>query len=387
MNCLVATVSVPLWLSGWETSTLTGSPVALLGETPRPHWLTILVLAIASVLDYIIGDPWDWPHPVQAIGWVISRYSHYTLQWVAKPNIRRIAGVGLGIGAIAGTGLIAGGMIQVARSLHPGLGFTLEIILLASCFAGRSLRDAAEDVLKPLAKGTPPSPPSQGGANDKLGDVTPPSPPSQGGANDDLEEARQKLRLYVGRDTENLSQAEIMRAILETVSENAVDGVMAPLFYAIVGAWIPGVGPVPLAIAYKAASTLDSMVGYRTEPYKDLGWFSAKFEDVLTWLPCRLTVMTIGLISGNLLGIWQTCEADATKDPSPNAGWSECAYAVALGVQLGGSNSYGGVIKEKPLLGQPLHPIAPDKIQQALQLTRYSFLIWLAIGCIVHIAA
>lgn len=335
MNWAIAALSVPLGLDRWETS-------------------TIFVLAIASFLDYAIGDPWGWPHPVQAIGWGISHYSQLTLKWVADGKIRRIAGVGLGIGAIASTGLIAAFILRAARQLHSGFGFILEIILLASCFAGRSLRAAAEDVLQPLSTG-------------------------------DLDQARQKLSLYVGRDTENLSQTEIMRAILETVSENAVDGVMAPLFYALAGSWIPGVGPVPLTLAYKAASTLDSMVGYRTEPYKDIGWFSAKFEDLLTWLPCRLTVITIGLISGNLGTIWQQCQTDAIQDPSPNAGWSECAYAVTLGVQLGGTNSYHGVIKNKPLLGQPIHPISPEKIQQGLQLTRYSFLTWLAIACIFHI--
>ncbi len=315
---------------------------------------TILVLAIAAFLDYLIGDPWGWLHPVQAIGWGISRYSQFVLHWFSQPQIRRVAGVGLGIGAIASTGVITWAMILWARSLHPAIGMLLETILLASCFAGRSLRAAAEDVLQPLNSG-------------------------------DLTQARQKLSLYVGRDTENLSETEILRAILETASENAVDGVMAPLFYAIVGASIPASGPVPVAIAYKAASTLDSMVGYREEPYKDLGWFSAKFEDLLTWVPCRLTVITIGLIFGNLGKIWATCQTDATKDPSPNAGWSECAYAVTLGVQLGGTNSYRGVIKHKPLLGQPIHQISPEKIHQALKITRYIFLAWLGIFCLIRI--
>jgi adenosylcobinamide-phosphate synthase len=195
-----------------------------------------------------------------------------------------------------------------------------------------------------------------------------------------LAEARSKLSQYVGRDTEKLTEAEILRAVLETVTENATDGVTAPLFYAIVGAFLPGVGSVPLALAYKAASTLDSMVGYRVEPYTDLGWFSAKLEDVLTWLPCRLTVITLALLSGKPKEVWRLCLRDATKDPSPNSGWSECAYAAILGVQLGGTNWYQGVAKDKPLLGDPVYPITPDKIYQALQLTRYCFLIWLGVA-------
>jgi adenosylcobinamide-phosphate synthase len=188
------------------------------------------------------------------------------------------------------------------------------------------------------------------------------------------------LSQYVGRDTEKLTEPEILRAVLETVTENATDGVTAPLFYAIVGAFFPGVGSVALALAYKAASTLDSMVGYRQEPYTDLGWFSAKLEDVLTWLPCRLTVMTLALLSGRPQKVWYLCQRDAIKDLSPNSGWSECAYAAILGVQVGGTNWYQGIAKDKPLLGEPVNPITVAKIYEALRLTRYCFLLWLGIA-------
>ncbi|MCA1995555.1 MAG: adenosylcobinamide-phosphate synthase CbiB, partial [Coleofasciculus sp. S288] len=177
-----------------------------------------------------------------------------------------------------------------------------------------------------------------------------------------------------------LDEPDILRAILETVTENATDGVTAPLFYAIVGACLPGVGSVPLALAYKAASTLDSMIGYRREPYKDLGWFSAKLEDTLTWLPCRLTAITLALLSGKPQDVWRLCWRDAPKDLSPNSGWSECAYAAILGVQVGGTNWYQGVAKHKPLLGDPIYPITPTKIYQALQLTQYCCLIWLGLA-------
>jgi adenosylcobinamide-phosphate synthase len=236
--------------------------------------------------------------------------------------------------------------------LHPLAGVAVESILLASCFAGRSLRAAAEDVLQPLDKG-------------------------------DIIDARLRLSQYVGRDTENLSEPEILRAILETVTENATDGVMGPLFYAIAGAFFPLVGCVPLALAYKAASTLDSMVGYRSAPYTDLGWFSARLEDNLTWLPCRFSVCTLALLSGKPQEVWRLCRRDAIKDSSPNSGWSECAYAAILGVQLGGTNFYKGVAKHKPLLGDSIHPIAPAIIHQALRLTRYCFLIWLGVASAV----
>ena len=232
------------------------------------------------------------------------------------------------------------------------MAIILEVILLASCFAGKSLRIAAVDVLKPLNSG-------------------------------DLKTARSRLSLYVGRDTDNLSESEILRAVLETVAENAVDGVTAPLFYAILGAFLPGVGSVPLALAYKAVSTLDSMIGYRREPYTDLGWFSAQLEDRLTWLPCRLTVLTLALLSGKPKQVLSLCRRDAVKDVSPNSGWSECVYAAILGVQLGGVNIYQGVVKEKPLLGEPINSITPEKIEQALNLTRYCCLLWLAIAFMI----
>ncbi len=312
-----------------------------------------IVLLLAAVLDYGIGDPWNWLHPVQVMGWGIQRYSQFCLMFLKHPLVLRGAGIGLTVLTLCLSGFIGWGMIQAVTWLHPLLGLLVEVVLLASCLAGRSLRRASEDVLQPLA------------AND-------------------LATARSKLSLYVGRDTQNLTQFEILRAVLETVTENATDGVMAPLFYAILGAFLP-IGSAPLALVYKAASTLDSMVGYRELPYKDLGWFSARLEDGLTWLPCRLHVLSIGLISGQIRQIWQLCQRDAIKDPSPNSGWIECAYAAVLKVQLGGENHYKGIVKFKPLLGDPIDPITPEKIKQATRLTRVCFLSWLVLAMLLLI--
>lgn len=308
-----------------------------------------IVLIIAALLDYLVGDPWGWPHPVRVMGWIISRWSKFSLQYCQSSLTQRLAGIALGVTLIIGSGFAGWLIIQCASRLHPWLGIALESILLASCFALSSLQAAATDVLQPLTAG-------------------------------DLGEARQILSNYVGRDTENLSATEILRAVLETVTENATDGVMAPLFYAIAGGFLPIVGAAPLALAYKASSTLDSMVGYREAPYTYLGWFSARLEDCLTWLPCRLTVMTLALFSGKPLNVWRICRRDAVKDPSPNSGWSECAYAAVLGVQMGGTNWYGGVAKHKPLLGDAINPITSISIHQALQLTRYCFLLWLGMA-------
>ncbi|MBM0741269.1 cobalamin biosynthesis protein [Phormidium sp. CLA17] len=308
-----------------------------------------LVLILAALLDYGIGDPWGLWHPVQGMGWLISLYTQQAFRMFKSPIALRLTGIGLGVGLVLGIGLAGWLMVTVAKSVHPVVGLATELILLASCFAGRSLRDAAEEVIQSLQAG-------------------------------DLARSRSRLSRYVGRDTENISVPEVLRAVLETVTENATDGVMAPLFYAIVGAMIPAIGSVPLALSYKAASTLDSMVGYRETPYTHLGWFSAKLDDVLTWLPCRLVVLTISILSGRPRRIWQICWRDAPKDLSPNSGWSEAAYAAALGVQVGGTNWYGGVAKQKPLLGDANEAIALNHIFAALRLTRQCFVIWLVIA-------
>ena len=307
----------------------------------------IAVLQVAAWLDFIIGDPWSWPHPVQFMGKGIDGYVKRATAQTYSPVTMRFLGIGLAILIIGGSAGVSALLLCLLGKVSLLLRGCLEVVWVASCFAGRSLRASAEDVLQPLAA-------------------------------DNLQLARERLSLYVGRDTQALSTPDIYRAVLETVSENAIDGVLAPLFYAIVGALF-GVA-APFALAYKAASTLDSMVGYREAPYTDLGWFSAKLEDALTWLPCRLSVLTVALLSGRPGHVLRICRRDAVADPSPNAGWSECAYAAALGVQMGGLNVYRGNVVEKPLLADADRPIDSTVIWQALQITRRSFLIGLICG-------
>ena len=305
----------------------------------------MLILLLAALLDALIGDPRNWLHPVQVMGWVIHHYCTLALKVCHRPIAQMITGIGLAIFLIVGSSAIVYFLIQMAKTIHPVLGTAIEAIILASCFAERSLRDAAHDVLSPLEMG-------------------------------DLATSRQILSRYVGRDTQDLATSEILRAVLETVAENGVDGVMAPLFWAIVGVFTP-VGPAVLAIAFKAASTLDSMVGYKRQPYRYLGTASAITDDVLTYIPCRLMVLTLGIMTRHPLCLWKQCAKDGSQDPSPNSGWSECAYAVALQVQLGGLNTYQGVPRPKPLLGNPVRAITPDVVRSALLLNRRAFLSWL----------
>ena len=309
---------------------------------------SLIILLVAAFWDYLLGDPIFLLHPVQVMGWIIKKYSDYSIKFLTRPWVQRLSGVFLGFSLIAGSIFLSWLGLGLIYQTNFWLGSICELVLLASCFAGRSLRTAVENVLTPLK-------------------------------NHDVLESRKVLAMYVGRDTANLSEPEILRALLETVAENAVDGITAPLFYAIVGVAL-GVGCVPLALGYKAASTLDSMVGYLRPPYTHLGWFSAQLEDRLTWVPCRLTVLTLALFSGKPRTVLAICRRDAISDPSPNSGWSECIYAAILGVQLGGANTYQGEIKIKPLLGNSDRQITTEVIQQALNLTRYCFLFWLAIA-------
>ncbi|MEM8543232.1 MAG: adenosylcobinamide-phosphate synthase CbiB [Cyanobacteria bacterium P01_H01_bin.119] len=315
----------------------------------------VSILLAASGLDYGLGDPWNWLHPVQVMGWAIAYLSKILLSIFKRPFTQRLAGIALAIGLVGGSGLLGWGLVGAAAWLHPVAGWGLQVVMLASCLAGRSLRNAAEAVLKPLE-------------------------------GKEWAIARRTLSNYVGRETETLSASEMYRAVMETISENAIDGVFAPLFYALVGT-AAGVGSVPLALAYKAASTLDSMVGYRRAPYTHLGWCSARLEDGLTWVPCRLSVLMIALLSKRPAHVIKLCRRDAIADLSPNAGWSECAYAAALDVQLGGANVYQGVITQKPLLGDAVRPITPAIIRQGMALTRRVYCGLLGIGILVTLGA
>jgi adenosylcobinamide-phosphate synthase len=317
-----------------------------------PH-SSFFIVYLASILDYFLGDPWGWIHPVQLMGWIINRYTNFIVNNTDNKLLRKIAGVILCVGLVIGSGAVTWLLIHIATLINDYLGIIIQVIFLASCFAGRSLRYAAEDVLLYLKK-------------------------------DDLPTARYRLSFYVGRDTDNLSTDEVFRAILETVAENTTDGVTAPLFYALLGVFIPVIGCVPFAIAYKALSTLDSMIGYKKEPFTDIGWFSARLEDYITWLPCRLTVLTLAIMSGDIINKINECRKYAIVDSSPNSGWSEGIYAVILGIQLGGENTYKGEKKFKPLLGKPFHKIDETIIQKALLLTRYCFLLWLFMATVIN---
>lgn len=311
---------------------------------------TSWVLLLAGLADYLIGDPKAWLHPTMVIGSLIDQGKIWSLAITSKKQYRRLLGVLLNLVIVIGSGLVGFWLVKLSELISPYLAIATSSVILASCFATKSLADAAQEVLS---------------------------------KDSSLVQMRESLAQYVGRDTIDLTKDEIYRALLETIAENTPDGVTGPLFYALLGSLIPGVGPVPLALAYKAASTLDSMIGYKREPYTYIGWFSARLEDYLTWIPSRLTVLTLALISREPRRVLKICIRDAPQDPSPNSGWSEAVYAAIVNVQLGGSNNYQGVKKYKPLLGDPLESISPAKIEYSLKLMRSCFWLWLILGIVL----
>ncbi|MEO0854864.1 MAG: adenosylcobinamide-phosphate synthase CbiB, partial [Cyanobacteria bacterium J06648_11] len=277
----------------------------MLGESTRDRMLDVSLsdfalspplgwaLGAAFLLDCLLADPWDWFHPVQAMGWAIARGSQVILGATRSPLAQRLGGGVLTGMLLVGSYGFAAGAIATFESIHWIAGAIAQMVLLASCFGARSLHLAALSVVEPLERG-------------------------------DIASARTLLGRYVGRDTETLDEREICRAAIETVAENTPDGATAPLFFAAIGG-------APLAFAYKALSTLDSMVGYRRQPYTYLGTIPARLEDIVTWLPCRLTVLTVALRSDRPREFWRKCGVDAQQDPSPNSGWSEAAFAWKLG--------------------------------------------------------
>lgn len=232
------------------------------------------------------------------------------------------------------TAVVAALLLQGAYALHPYLGVFFAVILSWSCLAARSLHQESGLVAKALTAG-------------------------------DLAAARKYLSYIVGRDTAELEEPEIWRGAVETVAENTADGVIAPLLFLMLG------GPV-LGLAYKAVNTLDSMVGYKNAKYLLFGRASARCDDLLNFIPARLTgilmVLTAsfaGLLAKNS---WRIMLRDGRNHSSPNSGIPEASAAGALGVQLGGTNSYFGKPVEKPVIGDPLRPLDSKAWQGALRL-------------------
>ena len=314
-----------------------------------------LLVAVACGLDRLVGDPHGWLHPVQVMGAVIAGLRTGAERWAGDhPGRLRLAG-GLITLVLVGGSAAAGACLEVLARRWPPLGIPLLLIGLGSALAGRSLEEAVRAVLAAL----------------------------NGRGMGRLEEARRRLAWIVGRDVEGLEENGILRALAETAAENGVDGLFGPLFWMLMGAVlgaVGGPGPLSLAWAYKASSTLDSMLGYRRGRLRWLGTAGARLDDLLTWLPCRLVALTLPLANGRpdcTLTWFRTALAEGGADPSPNAGVSQAAYAQAAGVRLGGLNLYGGELRAKPVLAASAAPPDRQAVARILALSRRLELLWL----------
>jgi adenosylcobinamide-phosphate synthase len=286
-------------------------------------------VALALILDHLFGDPHHWPHPVRWFGQWIS----WMERRLNRGGRKKVNGLLLVASMAFWTIGAAGVLVYAGYQIHWFIGIAAEAVIIYTTIAARSLGEAAMNVARPLAAGN-------------------------------LQAARQEAGMIVGRDTEHLGEEAVARAAIETVAENTSDGVTAPLFFAFAGG-------APFALFYRAINTCDSMVGYQNERYGEFGYFSAKCDDVLNYIPSRMTAWVMVFMNIResrlpLSRLLKIIKRDARKHPSPNSGYGESAMAGLLGVQLGGTNTYGGVPSHRPKIGDPVQPISMEMIPQSV---------------------
>lgn len=290
----------------------------------------------AIVLDLILGDPRWFPHPVKFIGRFAASLEAPYRKIFPNP---RLAGVITVLSVLAVTGLVTYAVIAAAGFIHPWAGDAVSILLLYTTLSAKDLRDHSMNVYHALDAGN-------------------------------LGEARGKVAMLVGRDTDVLDEAGVVRATVESVAENTVDGVTAPLLFGIIA------GPVG-AMLYKAINTLDSTFGYKNERYLQFGWASARLDDLANFIPARLTALVIPVAAAVLglspLNSLKILLRDRKKHPSPNSGMSEAAMAGALNIQLGGLNHYFGQPSFRPTMGDPVRTLEKEDIRRVNALMYATF--------------
>jgi adenosylcobinamide-phosphate synthase len=276
-----------------------------------------LPLALAVALDLLLGDPRRLPHPIRWIGRFVNFLERLLYPRRAGAVAQRLAGTLLCILTLTATAGAGWAFLEACKAFSPVAFTVCQVILASYCLSTRSLAMESGAVLEHLRAR-------------------------------DLPAARRALAMIVGRDTDNLDEQEIARATVETVAENITDGIVSPLCYLALG------GPVA-SLAFKAASTMDSMIGYRNEHYRYFGAFAARLDDVLNYVPARITGFILLPLSSLVVGAGgmqalRVVRADRLRHPSPNAAHGEAAVAGALGIQLGGTATYGGKHSCKPIL-------------------------------------
>jgi adenosylcobinamide-phosphate synthase len=287
---------------------------------------TALGLALGFALDQALGDPRRL-HPVAGFGALAARLEERSYA------DHRAAGV-LHVGLLAGSSAGLGTALAAVTRGRPRLRLAAVAVATWTVLGGRSLQREAQTLGRQLGDG-------------------------------DLAAARHQIRNLVGRDPSALDAAGLARACVESVAENTSDAVVAPLFWGAV-AGLPGL------LAYRAVNTLDAMVGHRSPRYHRFGWAAARLDDAANWLPARvcglLTVLVAPAVGGRPADTWRAWQEDAARHPSPNAGVVEAAFAGALGVRLGGTNVYDGVIEDRGTLGGT-RPVAVADIRRAARLS------------------
>lgn len=318
-----------------------------------PLWVAGMVLLIAFLVDAIIGDPRWMPHPVQLIGMLIGSLERLIRDGRESAFALKAKGVVLVVAVTSVVFLVAylitSSLVnytdQVTGPFEKVVVLALLVFLTSTTIASRGLIDHCSSVLEAVA----------------LGDIV---------------QARQRLSMIVGRDTARLNQDEILKAVIETLSENLSDGVVAPTFYYLIGG-------LPAAMTYKAVNTLDSMVGYKNERYIHFGWASARLDDLANFIPARLTGLMICLSAmiacrsvTALHSSLRIMLRDGGKHLSPNSGIPEAAMAGALSVRLGGPSYYGGVLVDKPYIGDQNKVDYKNASERAMTIARYTIVQW-----------
>lgn len=304
----------------------------------------ISILA-AFAVDTVIGDPYWFPHPVRIIGGYINSFEKISRRVSKSDKGLKLMGVILALSTVFLTYTTVALILYLSKIVHNYVFIIANILFLWTSIAPKTLKVESMKVYFALRSGN-------------------------------IANARKLLSYIVGRDTNNLSEKEIAKGAVETVAENTSDGVIAPLIYMLLGG-------APLALAYKAINTLDSMVGYKNEKYMNLGWASAKIDDAANFIPARLTGVLITLASGilclDMKNSWRILLRDHSKHSSPNAGYPEAATAGALNIQLGGTNIYHGKLVEKPTIGDHGKDVSFEDIRVVNSLMYLSTVILLVI--------
>ena len=313
--------------------------------------MTVWAVVGGFVLDALFGDPAWLPHPVVFMGKAIARLEGFLRPRLPKtPKGEVLGGAIVAFCLPVGTLLFTGAVCRGAARLHPLLGLAVQMFWCAQALAARGLVQESTNVYKELIK-------------------------------PDLPAARRAVSRIVGRDTAALTAEGVTKAAVETVAENASDGVIAPLFYMLLGG-------APLALTYKAINTMDSMLGYKNERYLYFGRVPAKLDDAANYLPSRLAallwVAAAAFTHNDAKGAWKIWRRDRRRHASPNSAQTESACAGALGVQLAGPAYYFGEYYAKPTIGDALRPIEPEDILRANRMMYAESLLALALGLAIR---